>query len=490
MLMKKNHLFTCSKMICLALIGATTFFLASCADHYDGDESWSSSVRNAQLESPAESAIRVVDSSDGGSLEIDWDVVFGAGGYAVKVVDCTSPDNEVVILDKVVDGCNVTANREEDANYRIEIRALGNEKYNNKEATSATVKTYTTCLESNGTIPAGDIKDFFDSYQWPETIGDTLCFDLLPDADYTISGVVDLGGHWVNLRCNDKHKKANLTFGAEGKFVTNGGLLLKYLNIDASQTKKPLVSLSSTPDESQHVYDETLSSNSYYFLKGATGYQSCNIKSLGSTLFGEEASIKYDVRVFRLVDCLVEVFKSAENPNKTDDSVIGIKNASYVTDFVVKNSTVYSLEKWGKAFITYGGRPKDINTEELQKMTFENSTFYQISYNTNFRGDTKTQGQKTNYFTVIGCIIFDTGKKNFCNSLLRQNSTNPTVKYSKNTYWWGGADVSADQTSDGGDKSGSALHTDPAFKDTENGDFTPTGSEQVENKTGDPRWFN
>ena len=33
------------------------------------------------------------------------------------------------------------------------------------------------------------------------------------------------------------------------------------------------------------------------------------------------------------------------------------------------------------------------------------------------------------------------------------------------------------------------LQTDPAFVDPANGDFTPTGAEQVAKKTGDPRWF-
>ena len=39
------------------------------------------------------------------------------------------------------------------------------------------------------------------------------------------------------------------------------------------------------------------------------------------------------------------------------------------------------------------------------------------------------------------------------------------------------------------DTGGSILTSDPAFEDATNADFTPTGEQQVENQTGDPRWF-
>ena len=54
-----------------------------------------------------------------------------------------------------------------------------------------------------------------------------------------------------------------------------------------------------------------------------------------------------------------------------------------------------------------------------------------------------------------------------------------------NTYWQNGA--KADQGNY--DTSASILETDPAFEDVENDDFTPTGADQVEKKTGDPRWY-
>ena len=63
------------------------------------------------------------------------------------------------------------------------------------------------------------------------------------------------------------------------------------------------------------------------------------------------------------------------------------------------------------------------------------------------------------------------------------------MNYYKNTYWWGGENVADSQICDGGDNSGTALTTDPAFADPANGDFTPTGADQVANQTGDPRWY-
>ncbi|MBQ4029662.1 MAG: DUF5123 domain-containing protein, partial [Prevotella sp.] len=54
-----------------------------------------------------------------------------------------------------------------------------------------------------------------------------------------------------------------------------------------------------------------------------------------------------------------------------------------------------------------------------------------------------------------------------------------------NTYWFNGAPEDTGEY----DGTGTALTTDPAFKDAADGDFTPTGEAQVAAKTGDPRWF-
>lgn len=125
--MKHNHFFTCSKICTLALVGAGALFLASCAkDGYD-DESFDSGVSNTQVASISADDITITPSADGKTQTISWPVVMGAGGYQVKLIDTGNP-SEPIINDSIVDGCSVTASREEDANYQLTILALGNTK--------------------------------------------------------------------------------------------------------------------------------------------------------------------------------------------------------------------------------------------------------------------------------------------------------------------------------------------------------------------------
>ena len=63
--------------------------------------------------------------------------------------------------------------------------------------------------------------------------------------------------------------------------------------------------------------------------------------------------------------------------------------------------------------------------------------------------------------------------------------TSSQIRLSRNTYWSGGE--AADQATY--DTSGTILTTDPAFANPANGDFTPTGAEQLQYKTGDSRWY-
>lgn len=60
-------------------------------------------------------------------------------------------------------------------------------------------------------------------------------------------------------------------------------------------------------------------------------------------------------------------------------------------------------------------------------------------------------------------------------------NTNMVHNFRNNTYWWNGA-VGADKNDT------STLQTEP-FSYTGDGTFTVTGSEQLANRTGDPRWL-
>ena len=435
--------------------------------------------------------IVVTSSTDGSSFKFTWPVVHGAGGYEVKLYNVSDPTNPVLVKEATVDACLVSMPREDDTNYMVSVLALANEKLGNVAAPQATEKEFTTFTPTYGKINVAEYSDltkYFEENPLPEDdLGSTmLCFDLEGGADYTISGDIDFGGHQVTIRCTNKNNHANLTVASNAKFVTYGSFYLKYLDIDCAQTNKPIVELSSAPNDS---IINKVGTAGYYFIQDPIVFQSCNIQNLGACLIQDQG--KYVVRSLTITDCIVAIDRTSAASNVVAaDPIIKLNKSSYVTDFLVKNSTIYSKEHTTSAFLTYNGRPKDLNnTAELQKISFVNSTLVNLSYNTNFRGDTRTQGQTSNYFTVDKCIIVDCGKKNFCNALLRQMSTNPTVYYYKNTYWWNGENVREAQTGQGADLTGTALESDPDFVDAANGDFTPQGADQIANKTGDPRWY-
>ncbi len=486
--MKKNHLFSYSKMCMMSLMGIGALFLASCAsDGYD-EESFQSDTHNTQMVTPDASNITVTASADGSSQTISWPLVKGAYGFEVELYNVNDAANPILLLDSLVEGYAIKAERAEDTNYKFVIHALGNTKNGNKDAENITVKSFTTFTPTYTTIPEGDLYKYFTENPIPADSMNNLNYDLVPDGVYTISSNIDFGGHHITLRTSSKTNPATLTPGDGKRFVTWGGLTLKYMNIDLANTNKALIELSETPDDS---IKNLVGTSDYYFIEKPIVYANCNILNMGSCLIVDNSTVKYVIRNFNVNNCFVEIDKTSDNTNATAECPINLKNKSYITDMEVKNSTFYSVEKGSVAFLTYNGRPKDIDATgaEIQKIGFENSTLYQIAYGTNFRGDTRTQGQKTNYFTVKNCIIVDCGKKNFCQSLLRQASSNPTVEYANNTYWWDGEDVSSFQTGDGCDQTGTALTTDPGFADAANANFTVSGAQQLEKKTGDPRWL-
>ena len=123
------------------ICGCGSLFLASlamgsCADGFDSNESFTSSVTDSQLESPVldTSKFTTKVNSDGSeSIQVSWNVVHGAGGYecVVKIVD--DPANPQEIYNQKIDGTSFLFDKLEDTKYEVSVKTLGNEKYNNKE---------------------------------------------------------------------------------------------------------------------------------------------------------------------------------------------------------------------------------------------------------------------------------------------------------------------------------------------------------------------
>lgn len=473
-MMKAKHAFRSGLY---GLIAVGLLLLTSCADHYDGDESWSPQVQNTTLQSPDASGIKVVSSPDGSTMTISWPVVYGAGGYSVALYNVNDPGSPVLVKTDTIDGCSLTTPREEDTNYSFSVKALGNSKYNNKEAQASTEMAFTTFLPTYAEIPDGsDLKEWFAANPVPQDSTSHLCYDLTPGGNYTVSGNIDFGGHQVTLRSSSKANNANLKMTASSTFTTFAGFTLKYLNIDADELNHSLISMSDQPDDS---IKNLIGTANFYIVMDPVVVQGCNISRLGTSIISTN-SAKYDLRTMSISNTVVEFNKESTGSNSGD--FVHFK-AGYITDFTIKNSTVYSPVHISNYFITHGGRPKDLADGEQRHVSIVNCTLANITYGGNFCN--YHNGQTYYYYTLRNTIVQDCGKPNFLTGLNKgQSSDNPVWDVNNNTCWRDGADASASQT--GIKNPGLWLTTDPGI-DPASAQFTPAAAQQ-EAGQGDPRW--
>ena len=461
----------------LPALAACALLAVGCADHYDGDETWSPQVKNATLTSPDAGKITISPSADGSTMTIAWPVVYGAGGYAVELYNVNDPNSPVLVKTDTIDGCSLRVDREEDTNYSLTIRTLGNQKYNNHEAQEQTEYKFNTFLPTYAEIPDGsDLKAWFAENPIPADSTSHLCYDLVPGGNYTVSGKIDFYGHQVTLRSSSKANYANVVMGAGSYFNTYAGFTLKYLNINAEATNKPLISFSDEPEES---IKNLIGEKGYYFIMDPVVVQGCNITNLGSSIVASN-SAKYDVRVVSINNTIVQLDKTL--PAANNAAVIYMKSG-FISDFTIKNSTVYSREHTDCFFIQHGGRPKDVSDEEQRYVSILNCTLCNIAYGKNFCD--YHNGQTTYHYTLKNTIVVDCGKANFLTGLNKgQSSDNPVWDVNNNTCWRDGSDASASQT--GIKNPGLWLTTDPEI-DPANDKFTPAAAQQ-EAGQGDPRW--
>ena len=462
----------------LSALAICALLAVGCADHYDGDETWSPQVKNATLTSPDASKITIMSSADGSTMTIAWPVVYGAGGYAVELYNVNDPNSPVLVKTDTIDGCSFRVNREEDTNYSLHIRTLGNQKYNNREAQEQTEYKFNTFLPTYAEIPDGsDLKAWFAENPIPADSTSHLCYDLVPGGNYTVSGKIDFYGHQVTLRSSSKANYANVVMGAGSYFNTYAGFTLKYLNINAEATNKPLISFSDEPEES---IKNLIGEKGYYFIMDPVVVQGCNITNLGSSIVASN-SAKYDVRVVSINNTIVQLDKTLPAANSA--AVIYMKSG-FISDFTIKNSTVYSREHTDCFFIQHGGRPKDVSDEEQRYVSILNCTLCNIAYGKNFCD--YHNGQTTYHYTLKNTIVVDCGKANFLTGLNKgQSSDNPVWDVNNNTCWRDGSDASASQT--GIKNPGLWLTTDPGI-DPANAKFVPAAAQQ-EAGQGDPRWI-
>ena len=350
--MKKNHLFSYSKICTLALLGVSALFLTSCAeDGYDDDERFDAGVSNTQVETISADDITITASADGKSQTFTWPVVMGAEGYRVSLIDVSNPD-EPIINDSIVDGCSVKGKREEDVNYKLTILPLGNKQKNNTDASATTEKTFSTFTPTHMTIPAGsNLNEWFAANPISSEEGKNLNYDLEAGATYTLSGTLDFNTNAITLRTNDKSKHATINFQNEACITFAAPFNMKYIDVDCSaqeigSTNHGIFAFSKDPSAAPKGTDinATLYKWEYPMIEKPITFVNCNFKSVKSYFFWDNQQTVCAMTM--LIDnCVVHLAPEKAFAggvfwtNKGSDG-----SGSQVNELYITNSTFYELD--------------------------------------------------------------------------------------------------------------------------------------------------
>lgn len=488
----RSKIRTVLSLICIGVALSVT----SCIDGFKDDLTWAPSVQNAQLESPAADQIVVTPSADGSKLTVKWPVVYGAGGYQFSLYIVDDPSKPVLVgtENEVIDGCSAVRPMQEDTHYKVVVKTLGNTKYNNKEATTASEKLYDNLLAVTATIPSGtNLTDYFTANPMPSSSTE-LCYQLEANGNYTMSGDVAIGSQ-VTFR-GDKIHHAKITM-TNGSFVNNGvGFKMKFMDIDysgfAGTASNSIILMSATPNPAI-----PLTSAGYTVVPTTApiAIQSCKITGLKYYLFYDNSK-KYGIGTFLIKDCII-----GQNTNTFNQATIRF-GAGMVKDMTITNSTFYN-EVTGNSSnricqISSGnaGSVKPLTeTWANGSVTITNSTFYHCAEGAQSFNSNGAMGQVGDKITIQKCVIVNSaenattsGSNGFVRRF-RRGSASATFTGGGNSYWYNGVFPIGEVQGTTCDTSGDYIQTDPKLTYQGNGVFTMAGADQIARGSGDPRWL-
>ena len=468
--MKNKHLFSHGKTYSLWL--ATSLFLFGSCTVGDLGGSWAPDTQNAVLESPTE--LIITKSADESEMLIEWPVISGAGGYEVAVYIADDPENLVPVMKEVdgekqekitIDGCSVTYPLQSDTNYKIFVRTLGNDKFNNKEAETAFEYDFSTLVPTYATIPSGeDITTYFNNLAKPEDSKTEVAYVLEKNGHYTMSGAINFGGQLATIR-GDKNAWPTVTMTDKAQFQTQAGLKIKYINFEcANMGSNAFLSMDASPDDALKV------ASGQFVITAPIVLQSCNIYDLSKMLI-HDAKQNYCLDNFTITECFMRLKQS---------SVVVRMEKGTMINFTIKNSTLYSTVQNGNYFWQIAGNQPDKLTGYVKgDFSLLNSTFYNLAFSKDWGNWNSIKGKASMTLDFEKSIFVDCGKGDINNKITNGNNT---LKYDSNTYWYQGAKANEKHDTN-------TLSTDPGFTDPSNGDFTVTGADQLSRRTGDPRWL-
>ena len=335
---------------------------------------------------------------------------------------------------------------------------------------------------------------------------------------YAVDGVVTLPagaefnvGEAVELTepltiVSDEKNPAKVVFAAENAgFIINEGLTLKNINFECSASTAPFIQLSKTPTIKPVTINAWGADYNMYLIKEPIAVVNCTVSGLKS-FFLTDNKIDNNGAWFPttiLVDnCLVQLETPANN---TGNAYFYTNNGGgFAKDMTVKNSTFYNTTDFGfRYFVRYGGfgidQAKEAFGWDETKLSYENSTFYNVCQNDgqwgNYNG---LAGKTTSFWVMTNCIFWNCSTsgsvpRRFLHG--KDYSKTPENKtFLNNTYMKKDKDAETGEATfqdpQNYDQSGTNIEEDPHFADPANGDFHISNSKQSTLGTGDPRWLN
>lgn len=453
---------------------AVMLSLNACVKGFDDDFTFSSGVEGVTLGSPGAEDITFTPSADGSTVKVAWPVVYGAGGYQFSLYIVDDPENPVPVgvENQIVDGASVSRDLLEDTKYLVVLKTLGNEKYNNAEATSATSANFTTLLDAT-VIPDGtDLTQYFTENPIVDN-GVEIGYELVAGGSYTMSGEINFGTAYLTLRGN-KVDRPTVTMSAGFK-AQGGGTKFKFINFECANipTDGMFFGFTDVPESATIVSGSAIVSNPIVF-------QSCTFSELPVPLYWDNG-MTYAVQTLLIKDVVAEM---------TDDGRVIRNSASsgYIKDFKVENSTFYKnntgTDYWMQ--LSTGKRAPNDYAElgwATASFTYSNCTFY--GFDQMHNSNRYTYGWV--YTTVENCLFLEMLRDQTARYILpgRRVYSSAAISFENNTYWREGAAENYGSY----DKSGTALDQDPLCADPASGDFTVGNAETIKRGIGDPRWL-
>lgn len=468
------------------VVGGITFlsvalFIGSCSQGFDVNESFSSGVSNAQLESPASEKIifSKVPGSDTPQEQVAWPVVHGAGGYLFTLYNMDDPANPVKLYTDTIDGVSTIFQYDDDTNYKVELTTLGDAKQNNKDALTASVASWSSLVPAT-VIPDGtDLFQYFNENPIP---ADTTqyAYEMVENGHYTASGDLNFGAVMVTLR-GTKVNPPILTM--DGSFVsTGGGMIVKYMTV-VKTSNAPFISYSSSPDNSFN-YNGT---GVYVSVGREQTVQQCNVYGLASEFITANGK-KYG---FESLSCLNSHIFLAPDVNA---SMMFNLNQSFIVHLNVKNSTFADPSLYNKANVSYAmqlgnNRPDKYGYGKGDvTATIDHTTFYGLAGKGNFFNTGQALSQDGNTLVFTNNLFYESGNSNTYGKF-GSGSAHSKMKASGNAWYWSDSSIT---TGDGNNP----ITVNPGFAALDPSSnpatwaFVPTASDIVTAQCGDTSWYN